>query len=59
MHQKIPRWKSPKPSPHNFIAVPSAGARKITVVVQTRFGEKWERTVIKHGTEWVEPRSEN
>lgn len=57
--QKIPRWKSPKPSPHNFIAVPSTGARKITVVVQTRFGEKWERTVMQRGTEWVEQRSDN
>ena len=27
----VPRWKSPKPSPHNFMAVPSPSARRVPI----------------------------
>jgi len=41
----VPNWKRPRPSMHNFAAHPSPEAKQVTVVVQTRFGQKWQQTV--------------
>lgn len=41
----VPRWKSPKPSPHNFMAVPSPSARTVTISIETRFGQKWTTSI--------------
>ena len=41
----VPNWKRPRPSVHNFAAHPSPEAKQVTVVVQTRFGQKWQQTV--------------
>lgn len=43
--KEIPRWKSPKPSPHNFMAVPSPSARTVKISIETRFGQKWTTTI--------------
>jgi hypothetical protein len=39
--KEVPRWKSPKPSPHNFIAIPSPSSKTVTISIETRFGQKW------------------
>lgn len=41
----VPRWKSPKPSPHNFMMVPSPSAESVTISIETRFGQKWTTSI--------------
>lgn len=43
--QEIPGWKRGRPSRHHFAAAPSRYARRVTVSVQSRFGQKWTQTV--------------
>ena len=40
--EKIPRFKKPRLNYHYFAATPSEGAKKITITVESRFGQKWE-----------------
>ena len=46
---EIPGWKQARPSSHNFAATPSRYAKKVTVVVESRFGQKWTQTVDVDG----------
>ncbi len=43
--QEIPGWKRGRPSRHYFAAAPSRYAQRITVAVQSRFGQQWTQTV--------------
>ena len=43
--QEIPSWKKARPSGHNFAATPSRYAKSVTITVESRFGQKWTRTV--------------
>lgn len=43
--QEIPGWKQASRSRHYFTATPSRYARRVTVSVQSRFGQKWTKTV--------------
>ena len=43
--QEIPGWKQASRSRHYFAATPSRYARRVTVSVQSRFGQKWTKTV--------------
>ena len=42
---EIPGWKQARPSSHNFAATPSRYAKKVTVLVESRFGQKWTQTI--------------
>lgn len=42
--EEIPGWKRGRPSRHNFAAMPSRYAQSVTVIVQSRFGQKWTQT---------------
>ena len=46
---EIPGWKQARPSGHNFAATPSRYAKKVTIVVESRFGQKWTQTVDVEG----------
>ena len=46
---EIPGWKQARPSGHNFAATPSRYAKKVTIVVESRFGQKWTQTVDIEG----------
>ncbi len=46
---EIPGWKQARPSSHNFAATPSRYAKKVTIVVESRFGQKWTQTVDVDG----------
>ena len=46
---EIPGWKQARPSGHNFAATPSRYAKKVTIVVESRFGQKWTHTVDVEG----------
>ena len=46
---EIPGWKRARPSGHNFAATPSRYARKVTIVVESRFGQKWTQTIDVEG----------
>lgn len=48
--EEIPGWKRGHPSPHYFAATPSRYAKRVTIVVESRFGQKWTRTVDLTGT---------
>lgn len=43
--EEIPGWKRARASRHNFAATPSRYAQRVTVTVQSRFGQKWTQTV--------------
>lgn len=43
--EEIPSWKRGRPSRHHFAATPSRYAQRVTVSVQSRFGQKWTQTV--------------
>lgn len=43
--QEIPGWKRGRPSGHYFAVVPSRYAQRVTISVQSRFGQKWTQTV--------------
>lgn len=43
--EEIPGWKRGRPSRHNFAATPSRYAQRVTVTVETRFGQKWTQVV--------------
>lgn len=40
--EEIPRFKKPRLNYHYFAATPSEGAKKVKIVVQSRFGQEWE-----------------
>lgn len=46
---EIPGWKQARPSGHNFAATPSRYAKKVTIVVESRFGQKWTQTIDVEG----------
>ena len=46
---EIPGWKQARPSGHNFAATPSRYAKKVTIVVESRFGQKWTQTIDLEG----------
>ncbi len=46
---EIPGWKQARPSGHNFAATPSRYAKKVTIVIESRFGQKWTQTVDVEG----------
>ena len=50
--EDIPGWKRGRPSGHYFAVTPSRYAKRVTVSVQSRFGQKW--TQIVDMTEFVE-----
>ena len=41
----VPAWKRGKLSSHYFAATPSRYAKRITIAVEGRFGQKWTKTV--------------
>lgn len=43
--EEIPGWKRPRQSAHNFAATPSRYAKRVTVSVESRFGQKWTQTI--------------
>ena len=43
--QEIPGWKRGHLSSHYFAATPSRYAERVTVVVESRFGQKWTQTI--------------
>lgn len=50
--EEMPSWKRGRPSGHYFAVTPSRYAMRVTVTVQSRFGQKW--TQIVDMTEFVE-----
>lgn len=42
---EIPGWKQARPSGHNFAATPSRYAKRVTIAVESRFGQKWTQTI--------------
>lgn len=43
--KKIPNWKRARKSNHNFAATPSSSAKTVTISIESRFGEKFTRTI--------------
>lgn len=43
--EEIPSWKRARPAGHNFSATPSPSAHSVTILVESRFGQKWSKTV--------------
>ena len=43
--EEIPGWKRGRPSGHYFAATPSRYAKRITISVESRFGQKWTQVV--------------
>lgn len=43
--EEIPSWKRGRPSSHHFAATPSRYAQRVMVVVESRFGQKWNQVI--------------
>lgn len=43
--EEIPGWKRARPSGHHFSATPSPSAHSVTIFIESRFGQKWSKTV--------------
>lgn len=47
--EEIPSWKRGRPSGHHFAATPSRYAQRVMVVVESRFGQKWNQIIDMTG----------
>lgn len=43
--EEMPGWKRGRPSGHYFAANPSRHAKRLTITVESRFGQKWTQVV--------------
>ena len=43
--KEMPKYKKPRINYHYFAVTPSKSAEKITIKIESRFGDKWEYDV--------------